>query len=81
VGIAAHKTVRVGQAPADVVERPAQICPGLGFGGIGPEKKGKPLPWLGVVAVEKEVGQQGLSARLMDGRYRFLVMGQMEPAE
>jgi hypothetical protein len=48
------------------VEEGAQVAAGLGVGGVGPELEGEVGTGLGGVAVEEEVGEEGLEAGRAD---------------
>jgi len=52
LGFDLQELVGRGQSPAQVVQELAQVGACLGFRGIGPEEKGKPLARLGGVAIK-----------------------------
>ena len=56
----------IGQGPPEAVEEGTQVATGLGLGGIGPELEGEVGAGLGCVAVEEEVGEEGLEAGRAD---------------
>jgi hypothetical protein len=71
----------VRQGPAEAVEEGAQVAAGLGLGGVGPELEGEVGAGLGCVAVEEEVGQEGLKARGVDAGEGGTLVVQTELAE
>ena len=57
----------IGQRVEQLVEQVPQVGAGLGFGGVGPEEERQVPARLGRVAMEDQVGQQGLQARGIHG--------------
>ena len=76
-----QEPVGVGQGPAEDVEQVAQVGPGLGLAGVGPEQEGQPLAGLGRLAVEQQVGQQRLGPGRAERRDRDPAVAQVELAE
>ena len=57
-----EEAVGIGQGAAQAVEQGAQVAAGLGLRRVGPELEGHVAAGLGRVAVQQQVGQQGLQA-------------------
>ena len=63
------------------MQQVAQVRAGLGFGRVGPEEEGQPLPADGRVAVEQEIGEQALGARPAEPVQRRSVVKHAKPAQ
>jgi hypothetical protein len=73
--------VGVGQGAAQDVQQVAQVGPGLGLAGVGPEQERQALAGLGRLAVEQQVGEQRLGPGRPQRRQRGLAVAQVELAE
>jgi hypothetical protein len=76
-----EEPVGVGQGPAQDVEQVAQVGPGLGLAGVGPEQEGQALAGLGRLPVEHQEGEQRLGPGRAERRHRDPVVAQVELAE
>ena len=76
-----QKVVGVGQGIAQLKEQLAQIGMRLFFAGIGPELEGDVLAGLGCLAMQEQIGQQGLQAWRIDAADEFIAIRQPELAE
>jgi hypothetical protein len=76
-----QEPVGVGQGPAQDVEQVAQVGPGLGLAGVGPEQEGQALAGLGRLPVEHQVGEQRLGPGRAERRHRDRAVAQVELTE
>ena len=77
----AYIVINPGQIVAQMVHQLAQIGLCLFVGRIGPEEKGELTAGLGYVTMKKQVGQQGLQARLIEARYGLIPVEQVKIAQ
>ena len=73
--------VRTAQQMAEAVEEGAQVGAGLGFGRVGPELEGEVGAGLRGVAVEEQIGEEGLEAGGADAGEGGTLVVQTELAE
>jgi hypothetical protein len=76
-----QEPVGVGQGPAQDVQQVAQVGPGLGLAGAGPEQEGQALAGLGRLAVEQQVGEERLGPGRAERRDRDVAVAQVELAQ
>jgi hypothetical protein len=66
---------------AQLVEQLAQVIASLGLGGVGPEEEGKMLALLRHIAMQHEIGEQGLQAHAVEAGHLLVAIGQAKIAE
>ena len=66
---------------AQLVEQLAQVIASLGLGCIGPEEESKMLALLGNIAMQHEIGEQGVQARSVEACHLLVIVEQAEIAE
>jgi hypothetical protein len=71
----------VGKGSPQDVEQVAQVGPGLGLAGVGPEQEGQALARLGRLPVEQQVGEQRLGPGRAERRQRGIAEAEVELAE
>jgi hypothetical protein len=59
----------------------AQVVAGLRLGCVRPEEEGETMARLGHVAMQDEIGEQGLHAHRVEVRYRLVAKAHAEIAE
>ena len=70
-----------GKGLAQEVEQLAQVIARLGLGGVGPEEESQAASLLWHIAMQHEVGEQGLQAHTVEAGHLFIIVDQAELAE
>jgi hypothetical protein len=55
-----EQVARLRETASDVPQGCGERTAGLAFGAVPPEEAGQPFPGLGLLAMEKQIGQEGL---------------------
>src|SRR5690348_3022168 len=69
-----------GKCPTQLVEQLAQVIARLSLGGVGPEEEGKMLALSGNIAMQYQIGEQGLQAQGVEAGHLLLIVDQAEIA-
>jgi hypothetical protein len=76
-----EEVLNCGKRLAQLVEQLAQVIASLGLGGVGPEEEGQMLTLLRNIAMQHEIGEQGLQARGIEAGYLLVIIEQTEIAK
>jgi len=81
VCVGREEVLNCGKRLAQLVEQLAQVITSLGLGCVRPEEEGQVLTLLGNIAMQHEIGEQGLQARGIEAGHLLVIVEQAEIAK